>query len=87
MIFTLPNTKENRDYLDSLGFTIFSDLTLDFEYLCPDFSSMYYSGDRGDSKDTQYGELTQDIIPDLMMLPNNDIRVLYLQSIHHFKEE
>lgn len=81
MIFILPNTKDNRDYLDSLGFTIFSNLTLDFEYICPEFRLMYYSGDRGDSKDTQYGEITQDIIPELMLLPNHDTRVLYFQSL------
>lgn len=87
MIFVLPNTKENRDYLDGLGFTIFSQHTLEFGYISPEFSMMYYSGDSRESKETHYGDLTQDIIPDLMLLPDHDTRVLYFQSLQQDREE
>lgn len=86
MIFTLPNTKENRDCLESHGFTIFSQHTLEFEYICPEFRLMYYSGDSRENKETQYGELTQDIIPDLMLLRDHDTRVLYFQSLQQEDE-
>lgn len=85
MIFVLPNTKENRDYLDGLGFTIFSQHTLVYPYISPEFSLMHYSGDSRESKGTQYAEVTQDIIPELMLLHDHDTRVLYFQSLQQDK--
>ena len=48
---------------------------------------MYYSGDRCEYEETHYGELTKDIIPDLMLLRDHDTRVLYFQSLQQDKEE
>lgn len=87
MIFLLPNTKENRDYLEGLGFNIYSEFTLVYPYISPEFSLMHYSGDSRESKGTQYAEVNQDIIPDLMLLPDHDTRVLYFQSLQQDKEE
>ena len=85
MIFLLPNTKENRDYLEGLGFNIFSEFTLVYPYISPEFSLMHYSGDSRESKEAHYAEITQDLIPELMLLHDHDTRVLYFQSLQQNK--